>query len=207
MTPDRPADQNTVRNLDSPRQLAEWTSTLVAHHRHQLASTTPPPRHASATASAGIDDSSPARSLRTWEHLAEAFVRLQHKNLLVDGAAPAVLSTAFMAALEGGYLLSVIARHIAPLEVAIEMATSSRLRRAWPTRACERTTDRTAGSLRSANSPSDERSPPFVTEPVRAHSSPQRCARPRGQGIRRWWCAAEAPSSGARSDRCSRSGM
>ena len=57
MTRDRPADQNTVRNLDSPRQLAEWANTLVAHHRRQLASTTPPPPHASGTASAGIDDS------------------------------------------------------------------------------------------------------------------------------------------------------
>ena len=82
----------------------------------------PPPRHASGTASAGIDDSSLAWLLRTWEDLAEAFVRLQHKNLLVDGAAPAVLATAFMAALQGGYLLSVTARHIAPLEVAVEMA-------------------------------------------------------------------------------------
>src|SRR5215213_8612840 len=102
MTPDCPADQNTVRNLDSPRQLVEWANTLVVHHRRQLASTTPPPRYASGTAPAGIDDSSLAWLLRTWEDLAEAFVRLQHKNLLVDGAAPAVLATAFMAALEGG---------------------------------------------------------------------------------------------------------
>jgi hypothetical protein len=98
MTRDRPADQNTVRNLDSPRQLAEWANTLVAHHRRQLASTTPPLRHASGTASAGIDDSSVAWLLRTWEDLSAGFVRLQHKNLLVDGADPAVLATAFMAA-------------------------------------------------------------------------------------------------------------
>jgi hypothetical protein len=122
MTPDRPADQNTVRNLDSPRQLAEWANTLVAHHRRQLASTTPPPRHASGAASAAIDDSSVAWLLRTWEDLSAGFVSLQHKNLLVDGADPAVLATAFMAALQGGYLLSVTARHIAPLEVAVEMA-------------------------------------------------------------------------------------
>jgi TetR/AcrR family transcriptional regulator, transcriptional repressor for nem operon len=122
MTRDRPADQNTVRNLDSPRQLAEWANTLVAHHRRQLASTTPPLRHASGTASAGIDDSSVAWLLRTWEDLSAGFVSLQHKNLLVDGADPAVLATAFMAALQGGYLLSVTARHIAPLEVAVEMA-------------------------------------------------------------------------------------
>ena len=122
MTRDRPADQNTVRNLDSPRQLAEWANTLVAHHRRQLASTTPPLRHASGTASAGIDDSSVAWLLHTWEDLSAGFVRLQHKNLLVDGADPAVLATAFMAALQGGYLLSVTACHIAPLEVAVEMA-------------------------------------------------------------------------------------
>lgn len=122
MTPDRSADQNTVRNLDSPRQLAEWANTLVAHHRRQLASTTPPPRHASEPASAGIDDSSVAWLLRTSEDLSAGFVGLQHKNLLVDGADPAVLATEFMAALQGGYLLSVTARHIAPLEVAIEMA-------------------------------------------------------------------------------------
>jgi TetR/AcrR family transcriptional repressor of nem operon len=122
MTRDRPADQNTVRNLDSPRQLAEWANTLVAHHRRQLASTTPPLRRASGTASAGIDDSSVAWLLRTWEDLSAGFVSLQHKNLLVDGADPAVLATAFMAALQGGYLLSVTARRIAPLEVAVEMA-------------------------------------------------------------------------------------
>jgi hypothetical protein len=82
----------------------------------------PPPPHASGTASAGIDDSSVAWLLRTWEDLSAGFVRLQHKNLLVDGADPATLATAFMAALQGGYLLSVTARHIAPLEVAVEMA-------------------------------------------------------------------------------------
>jgi TetR/AcrR family transcriptional repressor of nem operon len=60
--------------------------------------------------------------LRTWEDLSAGFVRLQHKNLLVDGADPAVLATAFMAVLQGGYLLSVTARQIAPLEVAVEMA-------------------------------------------------------------------------------------
>jgi TetR/AcrR family transcriptional repressor of nem operon len=121
MTPDHPADQITLRNLESPQQLAEWANALVAHHRNQLASTTPPSRHASA-ASAGTDDSSVAWLLRTWEDLSEGFIRLQRQNFLVDGADPAVLATAFMAALEGGYLLSVTARHIAPLEVAVEMA-------------------------------------------------------------------------------------
>ena len=122
MTPDHPADQNTVRTLDSPRQLAEWANARVAHHRRQLASASPPPRHSSGKASAGIDDLPATWLLRTWEDLSAGFVSLHHKNLLVDGADPAVLATAFMAALQGGYLLSVTARHIAPLEVAVKMA-------------------------------------------------------------------------------------
>ncbi|TDD16313.1 hypothetical protein E1218_30010 [Kribbella turkmenica] len=116
MTPDHPTDQNAVRNLDSPRQLADWAQTLVAHHKRQLASPAPSPRPA------GIDDSSSASLHRTWDDLSAGFVSLQHKNLLVDGADPAVLATAFMAALQGGYLLSAIARHTGPLEIAVEMA-------------------------------------------------------------------------------------
>jgi hypothetical protein len=89
-----------------------------------------------------------------------------HKNLLVDGTAPAVLATAFIAALEGGLSLvsdspphrSARGRHRDGASAGCEEPGR---------RACERTTDRTAGSLRSANSPSEKRSPQFVTEPVR----------------------------------------
>jgi TetR/AcrR family transcriptional regulator, transcriptional repressor for nem operon len=115
-------DQETVRCLDSPRQLAEWADRLVAHHRRQLDSRTPPVRQASCTASAGVEALSAAWVLRIWDDLSAGFTSLQRKNRLVDGADPAVLATAFMAALQGGYLLSVTTRRIAPLEIAVEMA-------------------------------------------------------------------------------------
>jgi TetR/AcrR family transcriptional repressor of nem operon len=113
MTPNRPANQSSLRNLDSLEELADWTDSLIAHHSRQLASATPP---------GGIDESTLAWLLRTWEDLAEGFVRLRDKNLLLEGACPEDLATAFMAALEGGYLLSATARHISPLEVSVKMA-------------------------------------------------------------------------------------
>ena len=97
MTPDRPGDPTTVRNLGSP-----W--------------------HAAGTASADIDDSSVSWPFHPWEDLSAESVILQHKNLLVSGADRAALATAFIATLQGGYLMSAMARHIAPLEVAVEMA-------------------------------------------------------------------------------------
>jgi hypothetical protein len=82
----------------------------------------PPPRHTSGTASAGIDDSSLAWLLRTWEDLAEAFVRLRTRTCWLTVLLQQFWPPCSWRRWKAGYLLSVIARHIAPLEVAIEMA-------------------------------------------------------------------------------------
>jgi hypothetical protein len=121
MTPDQPPDQKSVRCLDSPRQLAEWADSLITLHRRRLDSATPD-QHPSCPASAGVEALSAASVDRIWDDLLAGFTSLQRKNLLVDGADPAVLATAFTAALQGGYLLSVTTRRIAPLEIAVDMA-------------------------------------------------------------------------------------
>ncbi|GAA1567670.1 MULTISPECIES: hypothetical protein [Kribbella] len=122
MIPDQPTDEATVPCLDSPQQLAEWADSLVAHHRRHLDSKTGPVRHTSPTHPAGIDALSAARTLRIWDDLSAGFTSLQRNNLLVCGADPAALATAFAAALQGGYLLSLTTRSITPLEIAAEMA-------------------------------------------------------------------------------------
>ncbi|TCC63453.1 hypothetical protein E0H73_13530 [Kribbella pittospori] len=111
-----------MRNLDSPEQLASWTQSLVVALGNHISSTQRATKLPPAAIPDGCGEDARRWLLHTWEDLTAGFARLQRNQLLLADVDPAVLATAFLAAIQGGYLLSVTARNITPLKIAADMA-------------------------------------------------------------------------------------
>jgi hypothetical protein len=117
-----PVDGSSLRHLESSKQLLRWSQSLIASLKRQLTMSAPSPRHATPDLVTGEDQHQSAWLISTWDDLTAGFNRLHRIGVLREDVDPATLATSFLAALQGGYLLSLTARDVAPLEIAVDMA-------------------------------------------------------------------------------------
>ncbi len=119
------AQQRQLGQLRSLRGLEVWRDTLLQRNAAQkgaygcrLGSL--------ASELSDVDDQarvSLAAHLRTWQRLlADALQRMKDVGALREDADAQALSTAVMAALQGGYLLAQVCRDVAPMAAALDMA-------------------------------------------------------------------------------------
>jgi TetR/AcrR family transcriptional repressor of nem operon len=113
-----------LERVDSLDGLERWRDAVVRDGSPQRGHGEPVPGpRAHELGDTPADGQSAARSAGQWEDLLAATLeRMRAAGVLRGDADPAALAIGIVAALQGGYLLASIARDIAPMKIALDMA-------------------------------------------------------------------------------------